>query len=380
MGWIAFLDMLGTRQAVNSQDRPDALTAEERLERFFVAVGQHTYDRAKVHARFFSDSAYLFSENFEDLAGCLFNIKINLISYSIYFKAAILPGELQDQEWQPSGGWNDRGDSERIKGFRFGTAATLAYTLQERFPGIGVTVHKTDEKFRRKLKQVRLVHSLAFDVDRIISHKNHARREMYVEYFDIAHEIESSNSSKDASDNNPYGELDVKALVDLIYKDLRITSASYPRAVPKYFSLLITLAQSCTLSTLKIDKSRTPWRISNAPYLYEDLFQNPRWEYFASVVGYKELVSCCVSRLISAYLSENANIRLDRDAREIVDRFVDRASRRILPTKAEAASLAFLQIPNSICSDSAKRYLLEKWAPGGSTNNKSPPREETRQR
>lgn len=93
MSWIAFLDILGSKHIAKSDGTPASLTFDERLTKFQNAIGQRARKSASIHARFFSDSAYISSPDIDSASNFLQNVAYNLVKESIYVKAVLRPGK-----------------------------------------------------------------------------------------------------------------------------------------------------------------------------------------------------------------------------------------------------------------------------------------------
>lgn len=140
---------------------------------------------------------------------------------------------------------------------------------------------------------------------------------------------------------------------------MRLYALSSPNSVSKYFTFLITLFQSTQLESLFI-LDENPDRIGNFPVVFHDLQSNPRWNFFSRSLGYTELLWCTIGRLYDYdKMSDH-----DATVSDAIKKIIYKACRKLMPHHAENRRLPFLDLPSTILSLEARRYIIEIWVPG----------------
>lgn len=144
MGYIAFLDLLGTKDlSFSDSDRYFEVTIDFANE---LRSSQHK--GCNIYC--FSDCAYIKSDTFQNIVDCLVQLREGLLKNKVYFTAAISGGDLGVKEFDSS--------ESNLGGCIFtDSSISRVYTLQSSLKGIGILIDdqiKNNEIYRHTAQYI----------------------------------------------------------------------------------------------------------------------------------------------------------------------------------------------------------------------------------
>jgi hypothetical protein len=303
--WIAFLDLLGTKESakIKRADYPDKI-------RTFSATLQEqaAHIRANTKVRFFSDSVYIQCDDAVELLRFASRLRWILFSSQIFFKAALSPGTLDDLSH------NNKLQSDAlhtidVSGASFGPKAVAIYYEQETFKGVGYTIdpNHVDERIESH------VCSSTFPADRDLK--------KWTAFFDVKYStLEIGNNIEDDS----------------------LRANTKQKNLSRYYlSNIITAIQSSDFSDLTFHNDR--W-LNFPSIFYHSIINRSNRNIYKSIKGSEVVFFSIVNRIFNADSIEGGkkfeSPRYDNVCNEVV--------RMLVSLKLVSRPLAHL--PNSILS------------------------------
>ncbi len=244
MGYIAFLDLLGTKDFCGNPE-----VYNTNISIFYQEAQNHSYRLSKGRVGIFSDCLYAESKDLKEILDFLVSLRKRLCARTLFFNAALTKGHIDIVN-----------PAKSEKGNFFGVAfenSDIAdvYMKQNRFKGIGIWVDESVQIEMKSINKYRLVKSVYLQE---IDTTN------YQTYYDIAFELE----------NSVYSNYEM-SLIKTVLNECLLAYTKSKRYGRYYLSILATLLNSYTNYELswnlkKADFDKCPLLYSIVMKLAED--------------------------------------------------------------------------------------------------------------
>lgn len=244
MGYIAFLDLLGTKDFCGNPE-----VYNTNISIFYQEAQNHSYRLAEGRVGIFSDCLYAESKNLREILDFLVSLRKRLCSRALFFSAALTKGHIDIVN-----------PARSEKGNFFGVAfenSDIAdvYIKQNRFKGIGIWVDESVQAEMKSISKYRLVKSVYLEEVDTTS---------YSPYYDIAYDL----------NNLVYNNYE-ESLIKTILNECLLAYTKSKRYGRYYLSILATLLNSYTDFELswnlkKADFDKCPLLYSIVMKLAED--------------------------------------------------------------------------------------------------------------
>jgi len=350
--WVAFLDLIGTRQR--------ALLPPERLADalgLFLnqvsALANELGDSSQCYV--LSDSAVFNVEDLSALLRGLQKIRSTMFANTYYFKCAIVTGELQVNRVGRGG------RIRRIEGFSFSSrAAAEVYEDHQNFHGIGIYISRKQEPRVPADIAPLLVESNFVALGGGRASTTHLEPYKDVRY--TADEIGAPVSASQDPDHSEDGEngseglgperrLQGQSYIDLALQEAFKARLLSPRAASSYVSLLIGIVSSSDFSRLNFDDNTGRW--VDFPLIFRSIHIKDGLRRCGDVPGIAAVYLSILSRILSS--------------RQDPPRWIDQVIRKFLGQKVVEAGMR--TYGHQLLDAAQRDFVLSRWAELATSTN-----------